>query len=188
MEALLWAVYPPVRSNPLPAELTFTRPGSFSTLTPASMALSTIAPNLRENAFGLTPRAPYPQTLPTARQVHFLGDSHTFRTRPHRRRNLAKSIARKISREDPIDLCRQLRGTGREQRTLLATPASVLGEHLSRRFSRDRYDMERFHDSDQTALPCSPQSRFRQTSDRGATEQGTSISRLIGREDLPVRS
>ena len=130
----------------------------------------------------------YPQTLPTARQVHFLGDSHTFRTRPHRRRNLAKSIARKISREDPIDLCRQLRGTGREQRTLLATPASVLGEHLSRRFSRDRFDMERFHDSDQTALPCSPQSRFRQTCDRGATEQGTSISRLIGREDLPVRS
>ena len=42
------------------------------------MALWTIAPNLREKAFGLTPRAPYPQTLPTARQFHFLGDSHTF--------------------------------------------------------------------------------------------------------------
>ena len=34
LEALLWAVYPPVRSNPLPAKLTFTRPGSLSTLTP----------------------------------------------------------------------------------------------------------------------------------------------------------
>ena len=82
LEALLWAVYPPVRSNPLPAELTFTRPGSFSTLTPG---FDGVIDNRAEftgkriwvAAHGRRIVTAASQTLPTATQFHFLGDSHT---------------------------------------------------------------------------------------------------------------
>ncbi len=83
LEALLWAVYPPVRSNPLPPGLTFPRPGGFSTLTPGFDGVMDnraefTGKRVRVDARGrrIVPAAS--QTLPTATQVHFLGDSQTF--------------------------------------------------------------------------------------------------------------
>lgn len=82
LEALLWAVYPPVRSNPLPAKLTFTRPGSFSTLAPG---FDGVIDNRAEftgkriwvDAHGRCIVTAASQTLTTAAQFHFLGNSHT---------------------------------------------------------------------------------------------------------------